>query len=100
MSGASVTMHSLSSNYAYVIVGAVYNFILLSLHIIACAPASGGHLNSAITISAFTCGLASPVRTVLYIIAQLIGSVIGGSLARAAVGANISDRVSILHNLL
>jgi hypothetical protein len=59
----------------------------------ACAPTSGGHLNSAITIATFACRLTTPCRLVLYVASQLTGAIIGGALVRAAAGTELSDQV-------
>ncbi|CAI5516509.1 unnamed protein product [Closterium sp. Naga37s-1] len=58
------------------------NGLLLTLHILATAPASGGHVNPSITIATFFAGLTSLPRAALYITAQFVGSVLGAACAR------------------
>ncbi|CAI7843229.1 unnamed protein product [Closterium sp. NIES-54] len=58
------------------------NGLLLTLHILATAPASGGHINPSITIATFFAGLTSFPRAALYITAQFVGSVLGAACAR------------------
>jgi Major intrinsic protein len=45
------------------------------------AKVSGGHLNPAITIAMYACGFISPIKGMLYIVAQLLGGIIGAAFA-------------------
>ena len=68
------------------IIIALSNWVAISLFIFAAAPASGGHLNPLITLSTFTAGLATLPRTVLYVLAQMIGALIGGFFLKLGLG--------------
>ena len=52
--------------------GLVYSFATL-----AAAPISGGHLNPAITFTTLLTGQASLIRSVLYIVGQSLGAILG-----------------------
>jgi glycerol uptake facilitator-like aquaporin len=68
------------------VLGGIANTVLISLFIFAAGPVSGGHLNPFITISTFLARLATLPRTILYVVFQCTGAVIGGFLMRAALG--------------
>ena len=72
------------SPFAVTLYAALINTIGLTLFIFAAAPASGGHLNPSITMATFFAGLSTLPRTVLYIVAQSLGSIIGSFFLRLA----------------
>ncbi|KAI9731042.1 MAG: hypothetical protein M1834_005505 [Cirrosporium novae-zelandiae] len=68
---------------AYVGIG---NSVLIMLFIYATSPASGGHLNPAISFATMLSGLTGFPRAILYMLAQLFGSAVAGGLIRASFG--------------
>ncbi|GJP55467.1 hypothetical protein CLOM_g14422 [Closterium sp. NIES-68] len=68
------------------------NGLLLTLHILAMAPASGGHVNPSITIATFFAGLTSLPRAAFYIVAQFAGSVLGAACARGVLPPVLATR--------
>lgn len=62
------------------------NLVLLSLHILATAPASGGHLNPLITTSAFFVGMCEAPRWAVYVLGQAGGAALAGGVVRGIVG--------------
>jgi glycerol uptake facilitator-like aquaporin len=68
------------------LVGSLTVWIAITLFIFAAAPASGGHLNPFITLSTFTAGLSTFSRSVLYIIGQCIGALIGAFFLKLGLG--------------
>ena len=68
------------------IIGGVSNAIFLALFIFSAGTVSGGHLNPMITMAVFLTRLATLPRTVIYVVAQSIGGIIGALLIRAALG--------------
>ncbi|KAK5658434.1 hypothetical protein OQA88_1823 [Cercophora sp. LCS_1] len=58
----------------------ISNIFLLSIFIYATMPASGGHLNPFITLSAMLVGICPVSRATLYILAQTIGAAAAGGL--------------------
>lgn len=60
--------------------GLIYSFATL-----AAAPISGGHLNPAITFTTLLTGQASLVRSVLYMIAQSSGAILGAVAVRGMI---------------
>ena len=66
----------------------ITNVFLLSLHIIALAPASGGHVNPLITFATATTGLTGVSRAVMYMIGQLAGGALAGGLVRGTFGSD------------
>ncbi|XP_024385941.1 uncharacterized protein [Physcomitrium patens] len=51
--------------------------LIYSLVILAATPISGAHLNPSITFTTFLTGQATLVRTILYVVAQLLGGILG-----------------------
>jgi glycerol uptake facilitator-like aquaporin len=68
---------------------------LLAFFIFATATASGGHLNSMITIATVFTGLTTFVRGVLYVIAQLVGAILGAALLKGIVGEEIANKTAL-----
>lgn len=58
----------------------------VALIMLALKPITGAHINPLITISHWTVGSTSLYRGMAYILAQMIGSVVGGGLVAAALG--------------
>jgi glycerol uptake facilitator-like aquaporin len=65
---------------------ALLNTAGLSLFIFTAAPASGGHINPSITMATFFAGLSTLPRSVLYIIAQTLGAIVGGYWLKLGLG--------------
>jgi len=57
----------------------------LALAIYIVAPASGGHLNPAVTIGVLCVGRINLLRAILYIIAQYAGAICGAGLVKAII---------------
>lgn len=92
------------SPFAATIYSAIASWIGLTLFIYAAAPVSGGHLkyvslenfeptigvlivhSPSITMATFTAGLSTMPRTVLYIVGQCVGAIIGGYWLRLGIG--------------
>jgi glycerol uptake facilitator-like aquaporin len=66
------------------LLGSLFNALTLPLFIWAAAPDSGGHINPFITMSTFFARLTTFPQTVLYILGQSLGSVIGGYLLKVS----------------
>lgn len=62
------------------------NGISLSLFVYAAGPVSGGHLNPCITMATFVAGLSTLARSVIYIIAQCVGAIIGSYWLKLGLG--------------
>ena len=62
----------------------------LSVAITAAANISGGHVNPAVTFSAFICGNITLLRSIMYWIAQLLGSVVACVLLKSAAGGTVN----------
>lgn len=83
---SALGQYAASSPLAVAFGGAFWNWIAITMFVYAAAPASGGHLNPLITLSTFTAGLSTLPRTVLYVVAQAIGAVIGAFLLKLGLG--------------
>lgn len=70
------------------LIGALSNFILLTLFIFSFGAVTGGHLNPTITIATFFARLCSLPRMVLYVSFQVSGGAIAGLLVRASLGTS------------
>ena len=70
---------------------AVIQIFLIALFVYATGPTTGGHLNPLITMATFFTGLSSLPRTVLYILFQCVGAVIGAIVLRQSIGASPKD---------
>ncbi|KAM0715336.1 hypothetical protein Q7P37_008834 [Cladosporium fusiforme] len=71
---------------AITLFAALLNFVTLSLFIFAAAPASGGHLNPSVTMATFFTGLSTFPRSVIYIVAQTVGAIVGAYWLRLGLG--------------
>ena len=78
-----------------VALAALTNVFLISLFIYTAGPVTGAHFNPLITMGTFFTKLSSLPRTVLYILFQCAGAVIGAFLVRASLGASAKDLVVV-----
>ncbi|KAI5077700.1 hypothetical protein GOP47_0007968 [Adiantum capillus-veneris] len=69
----------------------VITFLCLSFFILAAAPASGGHLNPAITFATMLAGFSSPARTLMYVIGQTAGAAVGALALKAVVAESVAE---------
>ncbi|OCT52833.1 hypothetical protein CLCR_10497 [Cladophialophora carrionii] len=69
-----------------VAIASIVQVFLISLFIYAAGPVTGAHFNPLITMGTFATRLSSLPRTVLYIILQCLGAIVGAYLVRAALG--------------
>jgi hypothetical protein len=74
---------------------AVTNTFLITLFIYTAGPITGAHFNPLITMATFFTRLSSLPRTILYIIFQCSGAVVGAFLLRASIGASAKDLVVV-----
>jgi glycerol uptake facilitator-like aquaporin len=65
---------------------AIFNGLLLTLIIYATVAPSGGHINPLITIATLVTGLTSPMRALVYVPAQFLGSAAGSFFFRSGLG--------------
>ncbi|KAH6559268.1 hypothetical protein KP509_1Z017400 [Ceratopteris richardii] len=77
-------------NYPRIAV-AITQFLIYTSCIVAAAPLSGAYLNPSFSFACILIGHISPVRGLLYIMAQSAGSVLGALLVRATVPANVAQ---------
>ena len=70
---------------------AVTQIILITLFIFTAGPITGAHFNPLITMGTFFTKLSSLSRTVLYILFQCTGAIVGAFLLRASLGASAKD---------
>ncbi|KAG0583102.1 hypothetical protein KC19_3G109600 [Ceratodon purpureus] len=94
--GILCTISTLESGFSHPVVAvAVSQGLVLALCILAAAPASGAHVNPAITWTEMLTGHITPVRAALYIIAQTLGSIVASLAAKAIVGNAVALRYSL-----
>lgn len=74
----SITVY-LQDSKATVAALAFLQALIYSLAILAAASISGGHVSPAITFTTFITGQATLIRSSLYIVAQLLGGIIGAA---------------------
>ncbi|KAM5344378.1 hypothetical protein ACJ41O_012915 [Fusarium nematophilum] len=76
------------NNAAFIgpLIGGITNFIFISLFIASFGAVSGAHFNPLITFATFCARLCSLPRLILYVTAQIGGSVLAGLLIRASYG--------------
>jgi Major intrinsic protein len=75
---------------------AITQIVLVSVFIYAAGPITGAHFNPLITLGTLCAKLSSLPRTVLYVLFQCLGAVIGAFMLRAALGAKPEDLVVVL----
>ncbi|KAH7423280.1 hypothetical protein KP509_12G047400 [Ceratopteris richardii] len=73
----------------------VITFFCLAFFILGAAPASGGHLNPAITFATVLTGFCSPARGLLYVIGQIAGSVIGALALKVVVAESVAEKYGL-----
>ncbi|PWW73642.1 aquaporin-like protein [Tuber magnatum] len=86
---AAISLAKYGSSYSPITIaaaGGLSILLTLPLFIHAAGPASGGHINSMITIATFTAKLAALPRVIVYVFMQNLGGVAGGFLLRAGLG--------------
>ncbi|KAM9980913.1 hypothetical protein ACTFIY_003213 [Dictyostelium cf. discoideum] len=89
------TLQQLSNsvpNYKVPILSGLLHIPLLFLLILACAPVSGGHLNPSITLATFFAGYTSFIRCIIYMIAQIVGGVIGSAIIKGILPNDVMSR--------
>lgn len=75
--GILATISILEAGYSSpVLYIAIFQGLILSLAILAAGPATGGHVNPCISFTEMLTGHISPVRCLLYILAQSLGSIV------------------------
>lgn len=74
---------------------AIANIFVITLFIYTAGPVTGAHFNPLITMGTFFTKLSSLPRTVLYILLQCTGAIVGAFLMRASLGASAKDLVVI-----
>ena len=81
--------YGLFNNAAFIgpLIGAILNFLYLTIFTFSFGAVSGAHLNPLITLGTFCARLCSFPRAVLYIAAQIGGAALGGLMIRAAYGS-------------
>ncbi|KAJ3454562.1 hypothetical protein MRS44_013162 [Fusarium solani] len=75
-----------NSTFLGPLIGGITSFIFLSLFITSFGAVTGAHFNPLITFATFCARLCSLPRLILYISAQIGGSVLAGLLIRASYG--------------
>jgi MIP family channel proteins len=65
--------------------------LVLAIMVSVTGHISGAHVNPAVTIALWSAGKISTVRGAVYIVAQLLGAVVGALLLRYAAGADLFD---------
>jgi glycerol uptake facilitator-like aquaporin len=95
--GASGLTTLRASPMAISLYAALLNTVGLSLFIFAAAPASGGHINPSITMATFFAGLSTLPRSVLYIVAQTLGAIVGGYWLKLGLGDEYFPAVRSRH---
>ena len=88
LAATALSPYHQSNPLAVPLIGALVNWISLSLFIYTTAPASGGHINPLITMSTFTSGLSTFPRSILYIVGQCIGSLCGSFILKLGLGGD------------
>ncbi|EXJ60360.1 hypothetical protein A1O7_04512 [Cladophialophora yegresii CBS 114405] len=69
-----------------VAIASIVQIFQISLFIYAAGPITGAHFNPLITMGTFAARLSSLPRTILYVILQCLGAIVGAYLVRAALG--------------
>ena len=72
-------------NSARLVAIALAHGLAITLLVAATANISGGHINPAVTFGALVTGKISLIRAIMYIVAQLVGAVIGALLLAAVI---------------
>lgn len=94
--GILTTISTLESSFSHPVVAiAIFQALVLSLCILASAPATGGHVNPCITWTEMLTGHITPVRGSLYIGFQILGSIIASVAAKTVVGEALANQYSL-----
>lgn len=94
--GILCTTSTLESGFSHPVVAiAICQALVLSISILASAPATGGHVNPCITWTEMLTGHVTPVRALLYILGQVLGSIVASLLAKVAMGDALALRYSL-----
>jgi MIP family channel proteins len=65
--------------------------LVLAIMVSVIGHVSGGHVNPAVTIALWSAGKVSTVRGAVYVVAQLLGAVLGALLLRYVAGTELFD---------
>jgi len=69
------------------------NTAIVTSLISSTVSASGGHINTLVTIATTLSGLCHPVRAIIYSFCQIAGGALGGTLLRVALGENFAREI-------
>ncbi|EME84284.1 uncharacterized protein MYCFIDRAFT_173306 [Pseudocercospora fijiensis CIRAD86] len=83
---ALTTLGDSVSPMAIALYAALMNWVALTLFVYTTAPASGGHLNPSITLGTLFAGLSSLPRSLIYVVSQSVGAIVGGFWLRLGLG--------------
>lgn len=61
--------------------------LAIALLVSATAKISGGHINPAVTFGAWITGKIDPAKAIMYVVAQLVGAIVGAWLIKAVIPA-------------
>jgi aquaporin TIP len=67
--------------------------LAIMLLVAATANISGGHINPAVSIATFVSGNIGGARLVMYLVAQLVGAIVGSLLLKAIVPAGVAGNL-------
>ena len=94
--GNLCTISTLEAGFSHpVLVIAICQGLVMSMAILASAPATGGHVCPVITWTEMLTGHITPVRGALYIMAQILGSIGAAVAAKAAAGDALAVKYSL-----
>lgn len=94
--GILATISILEAGYSSpVLYIAIFQGLILSLAILAAGPATGGHVNPCITFTEMLTGHISPVRCLLYMLAQSLGSIVAAFWVKVST-INLTSKPKIL----
>ncbi|XP_050344456.1 aquaporin AQPAe.a-like [Nymphalis io] len=80
------------TNIGKTVVGSsLANGLLIASVIQIIGHVSGGHINPAVTIGVLTCGHMTVIKAILYIIAQILGSLLGSAVAYSVTDDNLRN---------
>ncbi|XP_013063681.2 aquaporin-8-like isoform X1 [Biomphalaria glabrata] len=66
----------------------------IALLIIATGSISGGHLNPAVTLGILISGAITPFKAILYVVAQVLGGILGAGISRGVLGDELYKNIS------
>lgn len=91
----SVSTTAIRVGYFPPLVVGIVQSLLLPIFIFSTAAASGGHLNPTITFATMFTKLLTPIRGIIYVIAQCTGSIIATELLKIIIGETTADQVNL-----